>query len=136
MCTLHDFRYWGGTLLHCIKHKNLLMSILHSNFMRVERLSFFHLLSWTRSVFFVLYFSLFSNLTELDKVDYLIDNFFGPASARSCKIGVVGNNWLVDWLVGNAVFSKAGLRIFLIFYTKLGDYKGRKVTEPDFWKNS
>ena len=110
------------------------MSILHSNFMRVERLSFFHLLSWTRSVFFVLYFSLFSNLTELDKVDYLIDNFFGPASARSCKIGVVGNNWLVDWLVGNAVFSKTGLRIFLIFYTKIGDYKGRKVTEPDFWK--
>ena len=26
--------------------------------------------------------------------------FFGPASARSYKIGVVGNNWLVGWLVG------------------------------------
>ena len=53
---------------------------------------------------------------------------FGPASARSYKIGVVGNNWLV----GNAVFSETALRIFLIFCMKLGDYKGRKVTEPDF----
>ena len=43
--------------------------------------------------------------------------------------------WLVDWLVGNAVFSETALRIFLIFCMKLGDYKGRKVTEPDFWKN-
>ena len=42
---------------------------------------------------------------------------------RSPKIGVVGNNWLVDWLVGclvdwlvgNAVFSETALRIFLIF---------------------
>ena len=57
-----------------------------------------------------------------------------PASARSYKIGVVGNNWLVGWLVGNAVFSETALRIFLIFCMKLGDYKGRKVTEPDFWK--
>ena len=54
--------------------------------------------------------------------------FFGPASARSYKIGVVG------WLVGNAVFSKTALSIFLIFCMKLGDYKGRRVTEPDFWK--
>ena len=51
-------------------------------------------------------------------------NFFGPASARSYKIGVVGNNWLV----GNAVFSETAVRIFLIFYMKLGNYKGRKVT--------
>ena len=43
---------------------------------------------------------------------------------------------LVGWLVGNAVFSETALRIFLIFCMKLGDYKGRKVTEPDFWKNS
>ena len=54
--------------------------------------------------------------------------FFGPASARSDKVGVVRNNWLV----GNAVFSETALRIFLIFCMKLGDYKGRKVTEPDF----
>ena len=53
---------------------------------------------------------------------------FGPASARSYKIGVVGNNWLV----GNAVFSETGQRIFLIFYLKLGDYKGRKVTESEY----
>ena len=59
----------------------------------------------------------------------------GPALARSYKIGVVDNNWLVGWLVGNALFSEMALRIFLIFYMKLGDYKGRKVTEPNFWKN-
>ena len=35
----------------------------------------------------------------------------GWASARSNKIGVVGNNWLF----GNAVFSETALRIFLIF---------------------
>ena len=57
---------------------------------------------------------------------------FVPASERSYKIGVVGNNWLVGWLVGKAVFSEASLRIFLIFCMKLGDYKDRKVTEPDF----
>ena len=56
--------------------------------------------------------------------------FFGPASARSFKICVVGNNWLV----GHAIFSETALRIFLTFCMKLGDYKGRKVTEPDFWK--
>ena len=37
-------------------------------------------------------------------------------------------------MVGNAVFSKTALRVFLIFCMKLGDYKGRKVTEPDFSK--
>ena len=58
--------------------------------------------------------------------------FFGPASARSYKIGVVGKGWLVGWLVGNAVFSETALGIFLIFCVKLGDYKGRKVTEPNF----
>ena len=61
---------------------------------------------------------------------------FGLTSARSYKIGFVGNNWLVvwlvGWLVGNVVFSATALRIVLIFRMKLGDYKGRKVTEPDF----
>ena len=57
---------------------------------------------------------------------------FEPASARSYKIGAVGNNWLVAWLVGNAVFSETALRIFLIFSMKLEDYKGRKITEADF----
>ena len=46
--------------------------------------------------------------------------------------------WLVGWLVcslvANTVFSKTALRIYLIFYIKSGDYKGRKVTERDFWK--
>ena len=53
---------------------------------------------------------------------------FGPASARSYKIDVIGNNWLVV----NAVFSETALRISLSFCIKLGDYKGRKVAEPDF----
>ena len=56
----------------------------------------------------------------------------GPASARSYKIGVVGNNRLV----GNAVFSETALRIFRVFCIKLGDYKGRKVTAGFLKKNS
>ena len=54
-------------------------------------------------------------------------SLIGPGSARSYKVGVVGNNWLV----GNAVFSEMALRFFLIFCIKLGDYKGRKVIELD-----
>ena len=41
---------------------------------------------------------------------------------------------MVGWLVGKAVFSETALSIFLVFCKKLGDYKDRKVTEPDFWK--
>ena len=41
---------------------------------------------------------------------------------------MVISGWLDGWLVGNAVFSETALRIFLIFYMKLGDPKGRKVT--------
>ena len=52
---------------------------------------------------------------------------FGPASARSYKIGAVGN----IWLVGNAVFSN-GSKDFFDFLLEVRDYKGRKVTEPDF----
>ena len=40
------------------------------------------------------------------------DSLIGPASARSYKIGVVGNNCLVCWLVGNAVFSETAQSIF------------------------
>ena len=39
-------------------------------------------------------------------------------------------------LVGNAIFSEKARRIFLFFCMKLGDYKGRKVTEPIFGKTS
>ena len=66
-----------------------------------------------------LQFSLFKSKTH----------FFGPASARSYKISFVGNNWFV----GNAVFWETAVSIFLIFCMKLRGYKGRKVTEPDFW---
>ena len=77
------------------------------------------------------------NFSDCLFFSHLIKNtqiFVGPASVRSYEIGVVGNNWLVGWLVGNAVFSETVLRIFLIICMKLGDYKGRKVPEPDFWK--
>ena len=37
-------------------------------------------------------------------------------------------------MVGNAVFSETAPRIFLIFCMRLGDYKGWKVTEPNFWR--
>ena len=60
----------------------------------------------------------------------------GSASAaRSYKSALLIIDWLFGWEVGNAVFSEKALRIFLIFCMKLGDYKGRKVTEPNFWKN-
>ena len=67
---------------------------------------------------------------------------------RYYKIGVVGNNWLIGllvgwlvgwlggwvrgWVFGNAIFSEKALRIFLIFFKTLGDFKGRKVTKPDY----
>ena len=55
---------------------------------------------------------------------------------RSVLLVIIGSlvDRLVGWLVGNVVFSETALRIFLIFCMKLGDYKCRKVTEPDFWK--
>ena len=51
---------------------------------------------------------------------------------RSGLLVIIG--WLVGWLVSNGFFSETALTIFLIFCMKLGDYKGRIVTEPDFWK--
>ena len=61
----------------------------------------------------------------LVKYQFLLDRHQrGPI--RSVLLVIIG------WLVGNAVFSETALRIFLIFCMKLGDYKGRKVTEPDF----
>ena len=43
---------------------------------------------------------------------------------------------MVDWLVGNAVFSETALRIFVTFCMKSRDYKGRKKTEWNFWKKN
>ena len=80
--------------------------------------------------------NLYWNLKIFSHCHLLLILFFGPASARSYRIGVVGNNRLVGWLVGNAVFSETAQRIFLIFCMKLGDYEGRKVAEPDFWKKN
>ena len=73
-------------------------------------------------------------LQNLSSLSFALNYFFGPASARSYKIDVVGNNWfvgwLIGWLVGNTVFSETVLRIFLIFCMTLGDYEGSKVAEP------
>ena len=41
---------------------------------------------------------------------------------------------IIGWLVSNTVFSETTIRIFLIFCIKLGDYQGKEITEPDFWK--
>ena len=67
---------------------------------------------------------------------YSLHNVFliGPASARS-YIGVVGNNWLVGWLV-NSVFSKTALRIFLFFAWSWGTIKVEKWQSRIFEKNS
>ena len=53
---------------------------------------------------------------------------------KHLQISPKSDTLIFDWLVGNAVSSKTALRIFLIFCMKLGNYKGRKVTEPHFWK--
>ena len=53
-----------------------------------------------------------------------------PGPIKSVLLVIIG--WLVGWLVGNAVFSETALSIFLIFCMKLGDYKVKKVTLPDF----
>ena len=39
---------------------------------------------------------------------------------------------IIGWLIGNAVFSEMALRIYLVFCMKVGDCKGRKVTESNF----
>ena len=49
--------------------------------------------------------------------------------------GPIRSVLLIGWLVGNVVFSETTGMIFLIFCKKLGDYKRRIVTEPDFEKN-
>ena len=48
---------------------------------------------------------------------------FGVIRKKVSKLALVG------WLVGNAVFSEIALIIFQIFWMKLEDYKGTKVTE-------
>ena len=69
---------------------------------------------------------------KVRKLNLLDRRQSGPI--KSLLLVMVG--WLVGWLVGglvdNAVFSETALSIFLIFCMKLGDYKCRKVTEPDF----
>ena len=59
-----------------------------------------------------------------------------PGLIKSVLLVIIGclAGWLVGWLFGNEVFSETARRVFLIFCMKLGIYKGRKVTQPDFWK--
>ena len=63
---------------------------------------------------------------------FLFNKFLHRRQPGPIKSVLLIIGWLVGWLVGNAVFSETAF--FLIFCMKLGDYKGRKVTEPDFWK--
>ena len=55
-----------------------------------------------------------------------------PDPIKSVLLVMFG--WLVGLLVGNAFFSETAGRTFLIFFLKLRDYKGRKVTGSDFLK--
>ena len=55
----------------------------------------------------IMYFKAILKLQNLFSLSFALDYFFGPASARSYKIGVVGNNWLVGWLV--TLFSQKRL---------------------------
>ena len=75
-------------------------------------------------------FHLLLYLLEKLRLSFLDRRHRGPV--RSVLLVIIGG--LVGWLVGNSVFSKTVLRAFLVFCMKLGDYKGRKVTELDFWK--
>ena len=79
-------------------------------------------------------FHLLLYLLEKLRLSFLDRRHRGPV--RSVLLVIIGGlvGWLVGWLVGNSVFSKTVLRAFLVFCMKLGDYKGRKVTELDFWK--
>ena len=54
------------------------------------------------------------NISKISTCILKSDLLFGPASARSYKIGVIGNNWLVGWLVGWLVtqFSQKRLQGF------------------------
>ena len=55
-----------------------------------------------------------------------------PDPIKSVLLVMFG--WLVGLLVGNAFFSETAGRTFFIFFLKLRDYKGRKVTGSDFLK--
>ena len=66
---------------------------------------------------------------KVTKLDFLKKFLVWRYSRKGLQIRV---GWLVRWLVGNIIFSETTVRIFLIFCIKLGDYKGRKVTKPDF----
>ena len=68
------------------------------------------------------------SLDQQSKVLYSLLDRHQRGLIRSVLVVIIG------WLVGNAVFSEIALRIFLIFCMKLGNYKGRKLTEPDFSK--
>ena len=74
------------------------------------------------------------NNLHLDIERFPQKNFFLPDQHESgpIKLVLLVIGWLVGWLVGDAVFSETALKNFLIFRLKLGDYKGRKVTEADF----
>ena len=81
-------------------------------------------------------FRIFKSFISKGIIEFVVKAFLDRrqwSPIRSVLLVII--DWLVGWLGGNAVFSETALRIFLIFCMKLGDYKGRKLTEPDFRKN-
>ena len=87
----------------------------HFSNLSIDIIFFFLIINFNTSSFF-------SGLFSLDRRQ--------PGPIKSVLLVIIG--WLVGWLVGNAVFSETAPKIFLIFCMKFGDYKGRKVTDPDF----
>ena len=63
----------------------------------------------------------------------MFSDFIGPASARSYKIGVFGNDWLVGWLLTQ--FSQKQLKEFFCFFTwSQGTIKVEKSQSRSFEK--
>ena len=68
---------------------------------------------------------------KVTKLDFWKKFLIWRYSRKGLQISI---GWLIGSLVDDTVFSETALRIFLIFCMKLGDYKGRKVAEPDIWE--
>ena len=91
-------------------HRNLYDSLIYFFFLSFGLLFLFLLrLLLIPFLFYALYFVYFfqffclcfcfQSFRCLLLTSFIPKSFPGPASARSYKIGVVGNNWLVGWLV-------------------------------------
>ena len=91
-------------------HRNFYDSLIYFFFLSFELLFLFLLrllliLFLFYALYFVYFFQFFclcfcfQSFRCLLLTSFIPKSFLGPASARSYKIGVAGNNWLVGWLV-------------------------------------